>query len=175
MILVSGMLLGATVIAGFLTVSQLRQATDIKNSTKAIFAADAGVELEKYRWYKDRMDCHGIPNTPVITTITTPATAPMGVTAPWPPTAANPGPIFWSPSPYPLGGTSSTCHGYDSDSMNNSPNMDGEYLIDGAKFKPIIFYKTKYNTLSGAVETVMDHVRVIGKSGNSARAIKATF
>ena len=49
----SGMILGATTIAGLLMIYQLRQSTDLVNSTKAIYAADAGIEYELYRIYQD--------------------------------------------------------------------------------------------------------------------------
>ena len=41
-------LLGATTIAGLLMLYQIRQATDLGNSAKAIFAADAGIEQAYY-------------------------------------------------------------------------------------------------------------------------------
>ncbi len=47
-----GTLLGATTIAGLLTVYQIRQTTDLGNSTKAIFAADAGIEWGLYQFFK---------------------------------------------------------------------------------------------------------------------------
>lgn len=49
----SGMILGATTIAGLLMIYQLRQSTDLINSTRAIYAADAGIEYELYRIYKN--------------------------------------------------------------------------------------------------------------------------
>ena len=52
-ILMSGALLSATMIASFLMVYHIRQATDIANSSKAIFAADAGVEWQFYKTRKD--------------------------------------------------------------------------------------------------------------------------
>lgn len=48
-----GTLLGLTGIAGLLMVYQIRQATDLANSSKAIFAADAGIEWALYDF-----DCH---------------------------------------------------------------------------------------------------------------------
>lgn len=39
-----GTMLGATTIAGLLILYQIRQATDLGNSGKAIFAADTGIE-----------------------------------------------------------------------------------------------------------------------------------
>lgn len=51
-LVLSGTILGATTIAGFLTLYQIRQSTDIINSAKAIFAADAGLECEFYNYTK---------------------------------------------------------------------------------------------------------------------------
>ncbi len=47
-VLLSGVILASTSLAGFLILYQLRSATDIKASTKAIFAADAGIEWAFY-------------------------------------------------------------------------------------------------------------------------------
>lgn len=47
-IALGGTLLGATTIAGLLMLHQIRQSTDLKDSTKAIFAADAGLEMAGY-------------------------------------------------------------------------------------------------------------------------------
>ncbi len=47
-IALGGTLLGATTIAGLLMLYQIRQATDLKDSNKAIFAADAGIEMVGY-------------------------------------------------------------------------------------------------------------------------------
>lgn len=49
----SGTILGATTIAGLLMLYQIRQSTDMVNSAKAIYAADAGIEYELYRFFKD--------------------------------------------------------------------------------------------------------------------------
>lgn len=46
-----GTLLGATTIAGLLMVYQIRQATDLTNSGKAIFAADTGIEWGLYQFF----------------------------------------------------------------------------------------------------------------------------
>ncbi len=51
-VILGGIMLGATTIAGLLMLYQIRQSTDIANSTKAIFAADAGIELSLYQWFK---------------------------------------------------------------------------------------------------------------------------
>lgn len=48
----SGTLLAATTIAGLLMLYQLRQASDIANSAKAIMAADAGLEWRMYKFLK---------------------------------------------------------------------------------------------------------------------------
>jgi hypothetical protein len=47
-----GTILGATTIAGLLMVYQIRQATDLANSQKAIFVADAGAEWGLYQFFK---------------------------------------------------------------------------------------------------------------------------
>ncbi len=48
---IGGTILGATTIAGLLMVYQIRQATDIGNSGKAIYAADAGVEWGLFQYF----------------------------------------------------------------------------------------------------------------------------
>jgi hypothetical protein len=45
-----GTMLGATAIAGFLMLYQIRQATDFESSAKALFAADAGTEWALYTY-----------------------------------------------------------------------------------------------------------------------------
>lgn len=45
-----GTMLGATAIAGFLMLYQIRQATDFEASSKALFAADAGTEWALYSY-----------------------------------------------------------------------------------------------------------------------------
>lgn len=52
-VILGGVMLGATTIAGLLMLYQIRQSTDIANSTKAIFAADTGVELSLYQNFKN--------------------------------------------------------------------------------------------------------------------------
>lgn len=47
-ILLSGAVLASTSLVGLLILYQLRQATDIKNSMQAIFAADTGIEWAFY-------------------------------------------------------------------------------------------------------------------------------
>lgn len=46
-----GAILGATTIAGLLMLYQIRAATDIESSAKAVFAADAGVEWTEFDFY----------------------------------------------------------------------------------------------------------------------------
>ncbi len=46
-----GAILGATAVAGLLTLYQLRAANDEQNSAKAIFAADSGVEWTLFDYY----------------------------------------------------------------------------------------------------------------------------
>jgi hypothetical protein len=46
-----GAILGATTVAGLLTLYQIRATTDTANSAKAIFAADAGVEWALFDHY----------------------------------------------------------------------------------------------------------------------------
>lgn len=59
----SGTLLGATAIAGYLMLNQIRQTTDVVNSTKAIFAADAGLEWRLYKFFKaDGQVCMDCPD-----------------------------------------------------------------------------------------------------------------
>ena len=48
---ISGAILGATAVAGFLMLYQLRASTDSENSAKAIFAADSGVEWTLFDYY----------------------------------------------------------------------------------------------------------------------------
>ena len=47
-----GTMLGATAIAGFLMLYQIREATDFQSSAKAIFAADAGTEWALYSYFQ---------------------------------------------------------------------------------------------------------------------------
>lgn len=61
-IALGGTLLGATTIAGLLMLYQIRQATDLKDSNKAIFAADAGMEMVSY--YLSNATAGEVPVTP---------------------------------------------------------------------------------------------------------------
>lgn len=49
----SGIILGATTIGGLLMAYQIRQSSNITNSTKAIMAADAGIEYQLYNHFKE--------------------------------------------------------------------------------------------------------------------------
>ncbi len=51
-LVLSGTILGATAIAGLIMLYQIRQSTDIVNSTKAIYAADSGIEWRLYKFFK---------------------------------------------------------------------------------------------------------------------------
>ena len=46
-----GAILGATTVAGLLTLYQIRATTDTANSAKALFAADAGTEWALFNYY----------------------------------------------------------------------------------------------------------------------------
>jgi len=52
-LVLAGSMLGASVIAGYLMLLKIRASSDITNSARAIFAADAGVEWELYKQIKD--------------------------------------------------------------------------------------------------------------------------
>lgn len=59
-VLLSGAILSATALASLLILFQLRQAGDITASTKAVFAADAGIEcvfFNKFRTTASLRDC----------------------------------------------------------------------------------------------------------------------
>lgn len=47
-----GTILAGTTVAGLLIVYQVRQTTDFANSSKAIFAADTGIEWGLYQFFK---------------------------------------------------------------------------------------------------------------------------
>ena len=51
-VFLGSVLFSATAIAGLLLVYQIRQANDALNSAKAIFAADAAIEWQTYKYYK---------------------------------------------------------------------------------------------------------------------------
>jgi hypothetical protein len=63
-----GIFLAATVVAGMLMTSQIRQATDFNASTAAIAAADAGIEWALYQY------THPGETVPALTTLSNGAT-----------------------------------------------------------------------------------------------------
>lgn len=50
-IILGGIILGATTIAGLLMIYQIKQSTNIKHSTMAVYAADTGLEFYLYHSY----------------------------------------------------------------------------------------------------------------------------
>lgn len=52
-LILGGSMLAASTIAGYLMLLKIRGASDITNSTKAVFAADTGVEWELYKQFKN--------------------------------------------------------------------------------------------------------------------------
>lgn len=52
-IMLGGLILTATAIAGLLTIYQIRQSNDAVNSTRAFFAADAALEWQLFKSYKN--------------------------------------------------------------------------------------------------------------------------
>lgn len=52
-IMLSGVLMSASVVAGLLTAYQIRQANDTVESMKAFFAADAGIEQALYNYFNE--------------------------------------------------------------------------------------------------------------------------
>jgi hypothetical protein len=64
-----GAILGATTVAGLLTLYQIRATTDTANSAKAIFAADAGTEWALFDYYcvsEGRCTAAGAPSTTLV-------------------------------------------------------------------------------------------------------------
>lgn len=64
-----GAILGATTVAGLLTLYQIRATTDTANSAKAIFAADSGMEWALFNYYcgvnTSSTQCqNGLPSKP---------------------------------------------------------------------------------------------------------------
>ncbi|MDP2705702.1 MAG: hypothetical protein Q8O49_00660 [bacterium] len=56
-IMMSGIFMLATAIAGMVTFYQLQQASDVNNSTMAIFAADGALEEGLYRYLNTDINC----------------------------------------------------------------------------------------------------------------------
>ena len=52
-LILGSVILSASTIAGYLMTLKIRASSDIANSAKAIFAADAGVEWELYKQFKN--------------------------------------------------------------------------------------------------------------------------
>jgi hypothetical protein len=65
-----GAILGATTVAGLLTLYQIRATTDTANSAKAIFAADAGTDWADFSYYCNTITpsrcVGGVPASPVL-------------------------------------------------------------------------------------------------------------
>ncbi|MBI4160236.1 hypothetical protein HY504_03650 [Candidatus Wolfebacteria bacterium] len=53
-LVISASMFVAATVAGYLVLLRIRQSTDIANSTKAIYAAEAGVEWRLYAQFGDR-------------------------------------------------------------------------------------------------------------------------
>ena len=51
--IIGGVILGTATLSGFLMRYQIRQATNVVFSAKAIFAADTGIEWELYKFFKN--------------------------------------------------------------------------------------------------------------------------
>jgi len=72
-----GAILGATTVAGLLTLYQIRATTDSENSAKAIFTADAGIEWAQFDHYcATDVNGSGANRCPDVTTGTTDYTLP---------------------------------------------------------------------------------------------------
>ena len=52
-LLLGGIILTVSTITGYLMILKIRTSSDITNSAKAIFAADAGIEWELYKQFKN--------------------------------------------------------------------------------------------------------------------------
>lgn len=65
-LILSGTILGATTIAGLLMLYQIRQSADIANSTKAIYAADTGIEKQLYDFFNGGTCAGGPAETGVL-------------------------------------------------------------------------------------------------------------
>ncbi len=53
-LILGGSILGASTIAGYLMILKVRGSSDTTNSTKAIYAADTGIEWELYKQFKNQ-------------------------------------------------------------------------------------------------------------------------
>lgn len=71
-VLVGSAVLTITSIAGYLTLQRIRMSSNFTDSAKAIFAADAGLECEFYRFFKSSdIDCNNLSFTDPKTKIQT--------------------------------------------------------------------------------------------------------
>ncbi len=61
-LILSGIIIGATAISGALTARQTRQTVDAGSSSKTIFASDAGLEWRLYKFIQDDYLCVDCPN-----------------------------------------------------------------------------------------------------------------
>lgn len=52
-LVLSGSILGASTIAGYLMLLKIRHSSALTNSTQAVFAADTGIEFEFYKLFKN--------------------------------------------------------------------------------------------------------------------------
>ena len=52
-LVLSGIMIAASTIAGYLMLLKIRQSSEMTSSARAIFAADAGIEWDLYRRVKD--------------------------------------------------------------------------------------------------------------------------
>jgi len=64
-VITGGLFLAASTIAGLLMLYQVRQATDVINSTKAIYAADAGLEWDLYQRFVSQDNSDGTFDNPI--------------------------------------------------------------------------------------------------------------
>lgn len=55
-LMLGGAILGASTIAGYLMILKIKASSDITNSTKAIFAAETGIEWELYKCFQCNPD-----------------------------------------------------------------------------------------------------------------------
>ena len=51
-LLIGSGILTMTAVSGYLTLQRVRMSSDTVNSTKAVFAADAGMECELFNYFK---------------------------------------------------------------------------------------------------------------------------
>jgi hypothetical protein len=61
-LILGGVIISAASLLGFLVIYKIRQITDLGNSAKAVFAADAGIEWELLRALKPGQRYRSCPN-----------------------------------------------------------------------------------------------------------------